>query len=121
MRLIGLNLVPVWLESSIYLSDDPEVGAKKVMTAKTGGGITLEDHKKNGGKPDECTVFELFLYHFLEDDAELDRIYNDCKDGTQVCGQCKKLAAETVSKFLKDLKNKRAQAKKEINKYLKDD
>jgi len=107
--------------SSIFLSDSPEEGVKKVKNAKTGGGITLEDHKKNGGKPDECTVFELFLYHFLEDDTELDRVYNDCKGGTQFCGQCKKLAIEAVSEFLSELKNKRAQAKKEINKYLKDD
>ncbi len=108
-------------ETSIFLSDSPEVGAKKVMTAKTGGGITKEDHMKNGGKPDECTVFELFLYHFIEDDKELDRIYNDCKGGTQFCGQCKKLISELVSKFLSDLTKGREIAKKELDKYLRDD
>lgn len=108
-------------ESSIFLSDAPEVGAKKAMNAKTGGAVTLEDHKKYGGKPDECTVFELFLYHFLEDDKELDRIYNDCKGGTQFCGQCKKLVGDFVSEFLSKLQKGRSEAKKVLNKYLKED
>ena len=108
-------------ESSIFLSDTPEEGVKKVNCAKTGGGITLEDHKKYGGKPDECNVFELFLYHFIEDDKELDRIYNDCKGGTQFCGQCKKLATEYVFKFLTELEKGRKKAKKVLDKYLKDD
>jgi len=108
-------------ESSIFLSDTPEMGAKKVMSAKTGGGITLEDHKKNGGKPDVCTVFELFLYHFLEDDDELDRIYNDCKAGSQFCGTCKKLASEMVAKFLSELDEGRKQAKEILNQYIWDD
>jgi tryptophanyl-tRNA synthetase len=108
-------------ESSIFLSDTPEQGVKKVSCAKTGGGVTLEDHKKNGGNPDICSVFELFLYHFIEDDKELDRIYNDCKGGTQFCGQCKKLISELVSKFLSDLIKGREVAKKELDKYLKDD
>jgi tryptophanyl-tRNA synthetase len=108
-------------ESSIFLSDTPEEGVKKVKAAKTGGGITLEDHKKNGGKPDECTVFELFLYHFMEDDKELDRIYNDCKGGTQFCGMCKKLAVDYVSEFLTGLQKGREEAKKVLDQYLKDD
>lgn len=109
------------VESSIFLSDDPKDGAKKVMTAKTGGGVTLEDHKKNGGKPDECTVFELFLYHFLEDDSELERIYNGCKAGTQFCGSCKKMASEAVEVFLKDIAEKREKAREILDRYLKED
>ena len=108
-------------DSSIFLSDAPEEGVKKVKSAKTGGGVTLEEHKKNGGKPDECTVFELFLYHFIEDDKELDKIYNDCKGGTQFCGTCKKMASEFVSNFLTELIKNREEAKKVLNQYLKED
>jgi tryptophanyl-tRNA synthetase len=108
-------------DSSIFLTDTPEEGARKARSAKTGGGVTLEDHKKNGGKPDECTVFELLLYHLLEDDDELDRIYNDCKAGTQFCGSCKKLAAELVTEFLKDIALKREAAKEVVDQYLRDD
>ncbi len=108
-------------ESSIFLSDSPEDGVKKVMSAKTGGGVTLEEHKASGGRPDECTIFELFLYHFIDDDKELDRIYNDCKSGSRVCGACKKLASEVVSAFLSDLAKNRELAKKNIDQYLRDD
>jgi tryptophanyl-tRNA synthetase len=61
------------------------------------------------------------LYHFLEDDNELDQIYSDCKAGTQFCGSCKKLAGGLVHDFLVDLHKKREQAKKDLDKYLKDD
>ena len=108
-------------ESSIFLSDPPDVGAKKVMSAKTGGGVTLEDHKKNGGKPDVCTIFELFLYHFIEDDDELDKIFNECKSGTQFCGTCKKLASDYISDFLTKLKAGREKARKVLDKYLRED
>jgi tryptophanyl-tRNA synthetase len=108
-------------EASIFLSDDPEVGAKKVMTAKTGGGVTKEDHMKNGGKPDECTVFEMLLYHFLDDDDELDRIYNDCKAGSWFCGSCKKLVSEKVSEFLTEIREKREQAKDVLDQYIRYD
>jgi len=108
-------------DSSIFLSDAPEEGVKKVKSAKTGGGVTLEDHKKNGGKPDECTIFELFLYHFIEDDKELDKIYNDCKGGTQFCGMCKKMASEFVSEFLTELVKRREEAKEVLDQYLKED
>lgn len=108
-------------ESSIFLSDTPEEGVKKVKCAKTGGGVTIEEHKKNGGKPDECNVFELFIYHLIEDDKELDRIYNDCKAGTQLCGQCKKLAGELITDFLSELQVKRKQAMDEIDQYLRED
>jgi tryptophanyl-tRNA synthetase len=108
-------------ESSIFLTDTPEAGVKKVKAAKTGGGITIEDHRKNGGKPDECTIFELLLYHFLEDDKELDRIYNDCKSGSWFCGECKKLASDLVSEFLTELQKGREEAKKILDRYLKED
>ena len=108
-------------ESSIFLSDTPEQGVKKVMAAKTGGGVSLEEHKKSGGKPDECTVFELLLYHFLEDDKELDRIYSDCKNGTQMCGECKSLVKSLVTSFLSDLEKKRKEAEKHLEEFVKYD
>ena len=108
-------------DSSIFLTDSPEEGMKKVKNAKTGGAVSLEEHKANGGKPDECTVFELLLYHFIEDDDELDDIYNGCKGGTQFCGACKKLASERVAALLENIAKKREWAKGEVSKYLKED
>ena len=66
-------------ESAIFLTDTAEEAKKKLMNAKTGGAATLEEQKKCGGKPDECMIYELCLYHLLEDDNELKKLHDSCK------------------------------------------
>ncbi len=105
-------------ETAIFLTDTPEDAKKKIMQAKTGGAVTLEEHKKHGGKPEECVIYELFLYHLIEADEELLNIFNNCRKGVQTCGMCKKMAAELLEKFLEDLENKRKKSKDKIDKYL---
>jgi len=106
-------------ESAIFLTDTPKEAKKKIMNAKTGGAISLQEHKKNGGKPEECMIYELFLYHLIEEDRELKEIYTKCKSGKQMCGNCKKYASELMEKMLIDLDKKRKQAKKQIKKFIK--
>ena len=105
-------------ESAIFLTDTPEIAKKKIMKSKTGGAVTLAEHKKNGGKPEECVVYELFLYHLIKDDKELKEIYNNCKSGKQMCGMCKKYAAELMEKMLTKISKKRKNAMQNIDKYL---
>jgi len=105
-------------ESAIFLTDEPKVATKKIMHAKTGGAVSLEEQKKHGGNPDECVVYELFLYHLIEDDKELQDIYQTCKSGKRMCGNCKKYASQLTEKFLVDIQKKRKTAKDEMNKYL---
>ncbi len=93
-------------ESYISLFDEPEVGAKKVMKALTGGRVSAEEQRRLGGEPEKCTVFELFTYHLIMDDKELEEIRRDCKEGKLLCGHCKKRASELVKNFLKDLQEK---------------
>ena len=88
------------------------------MQAKTGGAVTLEEQKKYGGKPDECVVYELFLYHLIDSDKDLLEIYNKCKKGEKMCGECKKHAAQLMEKFLLDFQEKRQKAKDKIKDYL---
>ena len=104
-------------ESVIMLNDDPKEGAKKVKNAKTGGAISLEEQKKNGGKPEECTVYELLLYHLVEDDDELARIFETCKSGERMCGECKDYAAQLMEDFLSDLAKKREAARSRCHLY----
>ena len=41
--------------------------------------MTLEENrKKKGGNPEECSVFELMLFHLLEDDNELLEVKQEC-------------------------------------------
>jgi len=104
-------------ESYIALTEEPEEGAKKVMRAKTGGRVTLEEQKKLGGEPDACSVYELLLYHLVEDDEELMEYYRDCVGGTRVCGRCKKYAAELMHGFLKEHQEKRELARERLGEF----
>jgi tryptophanyl-tRNA synthetase len=106
-------------ESAIFLTDSPQEAKKKIMNAKTGGAATLEEQKKSGGKPDECMIYELFLYHLIEDDNELKSIYDSCKKGELMCGVCKKRAADLMEIFLMDLQEKRKKTQGQIQEFLK--
>jgi tryptophanyl-tRNA synthetase len=104
-------------ESYIALTDKPEDGAKKVMRAITGGRVTLEEQKKLGGEPDKCSVYELLVYHLLEDDNTLLEVYKDCVGGTRVCGNCKKFTAELMKGFLIDHQEKREIARERLGEF----
>jgi tryptophanyl-tRNA synthetase len=107
-------------ESAIFLTDSPNEAQKKIMHAKTGGAASLEEQRKQGGSPDTCVVYELFLYHLIENDEELATIYQSCRQGSLMCGQCKKQAAELMTNVLVDLTKKRAQAHEKIRDYISD-
>lgn len=105
-------------ESAIFLTDSIIDAKKKIMNAKTGGAVTLEEQKKSGGKPGECMIYELFLYHLIEDDIELKQIYDSCTQGKQMCGNCKKYASDLMEKLLNILSDKREKAKDKIKDYF---
>ncbi|WP_321420268.1 tryptophan--tRNA ligase [uncultured Methanomethylovorans sp.] len=104
-------------ESHIALLDDPKEGAKKVKRAKTGGRMSLEEQKKLGGEPEKCSVYDLLLFHLIEDDQELLQIREECITGQRTCGSCKNLAAERMEKFLKDHQEKREIARGRLDEY----
>ena len=106
-------------ESAIFLTDTPQEARKKIMNAKTGGATTLEEQKKFGGKPDECMVYEMWLYHLVEDDTDLKQIFESCKKGELMCGACKKRAAEETEKLLIELQERRKAAVGKMKEYLK--
>ncbi|MFH0862969.1 MAG: tryptophan--tRNA ligase [Candidatus Altiarchaeota archaeon] len=105
-------------KSHIALNEDPAAAKRKIMSSKTGGRDTLEEQKRIGGQPEKCMIYELYLYHLIDDDLELSRIYHACKDGTLLCGQDKMHCAELMEKFLKEHQKKRQHAQKEAEKVL---
>ncbi|RZN61470.1 tryptophan--tRNA ligase [Methanonatronarchaeum sp. AMET6-2] len=106
-------------DSYIALTDQPEEAGDKVMKAKTGGKESLEQQKKEGGEPENCAVYELLYFHLIDNDQHIKEIYNDCKQGKRLCGQCKKETAEHLQQFLKTHQEKREQAKETLQKLLK--
>ena len=86
------------------------------MRAKTGGKDTVEIQKKEGGDPEKCMIFELYKQHLIEDDSELQKVYDECKAGRLLCGEDKQRCADLMTKFMEDLNKGIEKARKDIDK-----
>ncbi len=104
-------------ESYIALTEKPESAAKKLMAALTGGGGSVKEHREKGGRPDVCTVFEMFNYH-LADDRLAKKVYEECRTGNRICRDCKRECADLLKRFLANHQKKLARAKEQIDKFL---
>ena len=82
--------------STIYTTDPPKVVRKKIMSAFTGGAVSVEEQRKTGGKPEVCSVFKYKFYLFEKDDKALDELYDRCRKGEILCGECKKTLADSI-------------------------
>ena len=96
--------------TAIYLNEEPETAAKKVKTAKTGGRESLKEQEELGGEVDKCVIYEMLVYHLIDDDTELEKIREECLDGKLRCGDCKARTAELMQKYFEDLKDKQVEA-----------
>jgi tryptophanyl-tRNA synthetase len=105
-------------ETCIFTTDPPEMAAKKIMNAFTGGRGTVREQREKGGNPDVCSVYQYFYFMFEEDDRKLKEIYSTCKNGALICGDCKKMLAEKVKKFLVEHQHKREKAKNIIQEFM---
>ncbi len=95
-------------DTAIFLNDSESELDRKVSNAFTGGRNTLEEQRRLGGNPGVCKVHELLLFH-LEDGKEVQRIWDECREGKWLCSECKQYTKD----FLKDmLKKHQAKAKK---------
>lgn len=108
-------------KSFISLTEEPKIAKKKIMEAKTGGRATVEEQRKKGGIPEQCMIFELYKFHLVENDKELEEIYKKCKEGKLLCGEDKKNCAQLMENFLnehqKKLKSK--ETEKMVERILK--
>ena len=101
-------------ETYIELPEDPKSVEKKLWDAFTGGRETAELQRKLGGRPEVCVVFELFKQHLIEDDEELNRIYEECKSGSRICGDCKTQATELMNRFMERFEDELEKARELI-------
>jgi len=75
--------------------------------AFSGGAETKELHEKNGGNPDLDVAYQ-WLRHFLEDDNELQALYDGYKAGKILSGQMKAKCIQVVIELVKKHQEKRA-------------
>lgn len=104
-------------ESHISLTEDPKIAAKKIMKAITGGKQSLSEQKKLGGEPEKCSVYEFLVFHLSDDDSELSELYEQCRNGTRMCGTCKKDVAERIQIFLAEHQKAREAARERLPEF----
>ena len=104
--------------TAIYLNEDGETAAKKVKTAKTGGRESLKEQQELGGQVDNCVIYEMFVYHLIDDDKELEKIRHDCLDGSLRCGDCKAKASELMVEMFDEIHDKQDEAREIANNMI---
>ncbi len=103
-------------ESCLSLPEDNAVVTKKLKRALTGGRESVDEQRKLGGEPEKCIIFELHKQHLIEDDKKLQKIFDDCKAGKLLCGECKQIACDKMTAFMDSFTKKVEQARKNIGK-----
>jgi len=58
------------------------------------------------------------MFQLIEDDRELQKIYDDCVSGRLLCGHCKRNAWNLLEKFLEEHKKKLEKAKNIVLRYV---
>ncbi len=108
-------------ESTIYTVDEPKVARKKVLSAFTGGRVTITEQKQLGGIPSICAIFQYYHYLFEMDQEKLDTREQKCRRGEIMCGECKQELADRVVSFLERHQEKREQARDKIQDFIVSD
>ncbi len=105
-------------ETAIFLDDSNIEIKKKIQHAFTGGRDTVEEQKRLGGDPEICKIHEFLLFHHLKDKF-VKEIYDRCRSGNLLCGECKQLCTDFIIDFLEKhrekVKKNRKIAEKIIN------
>lgn len=105
-------------ETCIFLSDSPEDVKRKIWNAFTGGQPTIKEQREKGGNPDICVVYWYLYFLFEDDDRKVHELYEDCKSGNVICGDCKRNLTEKIVKFLLEHQRKRREAEKILHKFI---
>ncbi|UCE44277.1 MAG: tryptophan--tRNA ligase, partial [Candidatus Bathyarchaeota archaeon] len=105
-------------ETSIFTTDSPEAVERKISNAFTGGKPTEKEHRKTGGDPAICTIYYYFNYLFEENNDKMRELERGCRSGENICGECKRVLAERVKKFLKEHQRKREKARDVVEDFF---
>lgn len=93
--------------SSIFLTDSPKDIKNKINKyAFSGGGMTTEEHRKNGGNCEVDVSFQ-YLTFFLENDERLEEIRKTYTSGELLTGYLKKELIEVLQKLVANHQEKR--------------
>ena len=97
--------------SVVFLTDEPTVAAEKIKKAYTFGNPYSAYQREHGGIPNICPVGQLHSYHF-------DDVTTSCRNGSLLCGDCKKGVIEFVSSYLREHQARLPAARAIMNDFL---
>ena len=108
-------------ETAILLTDDEKTVKSKINKyAFSGGQATTEEHRKLGGNPDVDVSYQWLSILFEQDDARLRKIHDDYRSGKLLTGELKGILIERLNTFLKEHREKRKKAEKEVGRFMYD-
>jgi tryptophanyl-tRNA synthetase len=58
------------------------------------------------------------MYLFEKDDAKLADLYDRCRRGEILCGECKKTLADAIVPFIEEHQRKREEAKERVEEFM---
>ncbi len=91
--------------NAIFLKDDEKTIRKKVNKAFSGGAMTAEEQRKQGGKPEKDVAVYYLTKLFLSEE-ESKKLITDYKAGKILSVEVKKKLADEIIEFVKDFQNK---------------
>ena len=100
-------------ETAIYTTDSPEEVKVKIMNAFTGGQATVEEQRKKGGRPEICPVYHYHAIFFGKRE-----IYEKCRSGELICGDCKKELIAEINRMLREHQKRREKAREKVEKFV---
>ncbi len=103
-------------DSAIFLTDTPEVAARKIKRAYSGGSPLASLQRERGAIPEVCSIFSLLTYNFLSN-AEWESTLAAYKSGEMLTSELKRITTEYVQNFLSEHQSKLADAKKRIPEF----
>jgi len=104
--------------TTIFTTDNPKTVRKKIGQAFTGGAVSVEEQRKNGGRPDICAVFKYQFILFEPSDEAVDALAERCRKGEVLCGECKQILTERITKFLEVHQQRREEAKEKVQDFM---
>jgi len=104
-------------QAALYTTDSNREIERKVMNAFTGGRATVEEQRKLGANPDICPVYYHYEFLLEESDERLKKIYEDCRSGAMLCGECKQMLISKAIPFMERHKEKREKARDKIEDF----
>ncbi|MCX6777721.1 MAG: tryptophan--tRNA ligase [Candidatus Micrarchaeota archaeon] len=102
----------------LTLADEGKALKQKLSNTFTGGRATAEEQRKLGGETEKCVIYELMKFHFYENDEDLKKMYEDCRSGKILCGECKKIRIEKITEYLKAHQEKKKKMMEKARKLV---